>query len=310
MRRKEYNTSNQTEVAYGWSWKEFYSRYLYRLALQLYEWKGLPDSVSPSFLEQQLLTRGLVALYNDPVRGFVAVSGASNGQLDIYNMPISFNATAPNYSAQFNLYNYLDIEPSDKQDYGVLIRNTEDMASITGYLDLFSDDLAEIKEITMVNLKAQKTPVLLTANDKNKLSITNAYNQVEGNAPAILVDEGFDMQSIQVFQTQAPYVVDKINQHKNAVWNEILTFLGINNANLEKKERMITSEADSNTQQVMMSGNMMLKPRKDACELINRLYGLNVSVDYRESVVAELKSNAKGGDNENGGLHNGTVQDD
>lgn len=262
-------------------WTDHYFQYLCSLAYQLFEWKGLPDSVDPRYLEMSLHMFGFVGFYNDPKLSYIAVQGAVSGQIDHYNLPTYFQASAPSYQKSFPLSNYKDVKIPNS---GVVIWNNDYHVPSIPSLRLFAEDLAHIKMVSQINVNAQKTPILLSANDNTKFSIQNIYDQYEGNAPVIITHESADPDTIKVHKTDAPFIVDKLNDYRNTIWAEAMTYLGIKNANTDKKERLITDEVQSNDDQIESSTNIYLKSRLEACALINELYGLNISVEVRNDL--------------------------
>lgn len=279
-------------------WFNHYDRYLHSLVFQLFEWKGLPDSIDPRFLEITLHRFGFCGFYKDKNLGFVALQGALSGRLDHYWNPVTFRGVAPQYSHMFDVFNYKDMERSIKVDgqemafdYGVIVWNNDLRIPTTPSLRLFAEDLADIKKTKIINQKAQKTPVSMNANDNNIHSIKKAYNEYEGGAPVMINHESLGGNPVDVLNTQAPYLLDKLAVERQDVWNEIMTYLGIKNANTDKRERLITSEVEANDSQIENSVNIFLKARQESAKLINELYDLEVSVELRTHVVEEMMQN-------------------
>lgn len=308
--KKGYKTPLELATIEHLDWYNHYYQYLSSLAFQLFEWENLPESVDPRYLEMSLHLFGYVGFYKDPERSYIVSQGAPSGTVDHYLLPKTFHAVSPTYNKQFKLLNYTDMIDEAKRsgDYGVIIWNNDFHFSTMPSLQLFAEELAETQRVIQVNRNAQKTPVLIAANEDNKLTMKNFYNQYDGNAPMIMTHEALNIDAIKVFKTDAPYVVDKLRSDRDKIWNEVMTFLGIKNANLEKKERMITDEARANDEQIEASGNIWLKSRQEAVEKINALYDLNISVKMRTEIVDIIRSeamNTNKSDNELGSEDNG-----
>jgi hypothetical protein len=304
--RNSYKTANDVAGMRDMNYYTHYFQYLTALAYQLFEWEGLPESVDPRYLEMSLHQYGYVGFYKSPTLGYVAVQGAVSGTIDHYLLPTKYHVNTPAYQDTFYLFNYKDMKPTgdELKKTGIVIWNNDQHFGTLPSLQMFAQDLAELKEIIRINQNAQKTPIHIIANDLNRLSLMNLYNQIDGNSPVIVTNEALASDGIKVFKTDAPFVVDKLNVQKNAVWNEVMTYLGINNANLEKRERMITSEADSNDEQIQASANVFLKARQEACDRINELYPeLDVSVKIRHEIVDQFANNIDGATSLTGGVN-------
>lgn len=254
---------------------QYYHR-LTELSIAMFEWKNLPDSIDPRFLELTLFSQGQIVFFKDEVMGYLALPNAGSGQLNVYRIPTRRRAYAVNgYSRELDEKN------------SVIIWNN--LLHTPSKLDvkMFSDRLYQMDRIIDVNVKAQKTPVLIRVNDSQRLTLQNTYMKYEGNQPVIFATKDFDPEALTVLKTDAPYIADKIYQLKTQYWNEALTYLGISNINITKKERLITDEVTRNQGGTVASRYSRLEARKQACKEINKMFGLNISVDYREDIRIE-----------------------
>ena len=155
----------------------------------------------------------------------------------------------------------------------------------------------------MINVNAQKTPLMVLADEKQMLTLKNLYMKYDGNQPFIFGNKNdLNPNSIQAMATGAPYVSDKLYELKQNIWNEALTFLGVPNVQVTKKERMITDEVNRGLGGVFASRYSGLLSRQQACNQINAMFGLNLSVEYRnESETDNVKTDNIEHADQNGG---------
>ena len=177
-----------------------------------------------------------------------------------------------------------------------MVMNTWDRTPTCSTLELFALRLYEAERTCDVNIKAQKAPVMLVVNDSQRLTMKNLYSQYDGNEPCIFGDkDSLSADTLKAIKTDAPYIADKLMEYKKEIWNEALTFLGINNLSLEKKERLITDEASSNNEVINMNLQSYLVPRKEACKLFNEKFGLTgdkaIDVRVRSDLFNLIKQN-------------------
>lgn len=255
---------------------------LFQLSIAMFKWEGLPDSVDERFLELILFTNGSAVFFKDEVMGYLALTVAASGPPNVYNIPMRRRAYASNkYQKEL-----------DEKD-SVIIYNNMLHTPCHPAIRLYATRLADLDRTIDVNTHAQKTPVLVLCDESQRLTMQNLYMQYDGNYPFIFGNKALKDNVIQALSTEAPFISDKLYQLKSQIWNDALTYLGISNTNTTKKERMVSDEVSRTMGGVVASRYSRLNARKQACDEINRMFGLNISVRFREQ-VEEIALPSKG----------------
>lgn len=250
---------------------QYYNR-LIELSIAMFDWTGLPDTIDPRFLELTLFKYGQAVFFEDEVMGYLALTNAVQGGFDVYGYPVASRAYSPYNNYQKNL----------TLDDSVIIYNNYLRTPSSLDVEVFAKRLYNLDRVIDVNANAQKTPVLIKCAETQRLTMKNLYKEFDGNSPVIFGDNGLSDANFTVLSTEAPYVADRIYQLKIQIWNEALTYLGISNINVQKKERLITDEVSRNMGGVIASRYSRLNARQNACEKINKMFGLNVWCEYRD----------------------------
>lgn len=242
-----------------------------KVALSIFEWVNIPRSMNAQYLERCLYYNGMATLLKDDTYGFINTNCASSGYVNIYGLPTELNCYSYDYQQTKKLYTGL---PSDTTDECILVQNNWERIPTCGSMELFALRLYEAERTADINIKAQKTPVMILVDETQRVMMENLYNQYDGNRPFIFGDKNqLNSDTLKAINTGAPFIADKIIEYKKEIWNEALTYLGINNILVDKKERLITDEANSNNELINLNLQSYLVPRQEACRQFNEKFG-------------------------------------
>lgn len=274
-----------------WSNDATFIHYYHRLtelAISMFEWQNVPDTIDVRYLELVLFKFGQAVFFKDDVIGYLALGNNEAGNFNVYGIPKRRRAIS-----EYNGY-HMRLDDSNS----VIIYNNFLRTNSMLPIEMFAKRLYNLDRIIDVNANAQKTPVLINCSEQERLSLLNLYKEYDGNVPVIFADKEMTSKPLSSIKTDAPYVCDKIYQLKTQIWNEALTYLGISNTNFQKKERLISDEVSRNMGSVIASRYSRLDMRKKACEQINKMFGLNIDVfyksDYRETDDEVMLDSATG----------------
>ena len=251
--------------------------YLTNLYMNAFEFKGLPETVNERFLFETLYWDGKALFFNDQSLGYLALPCEGDGELNVYWEFTRFRAIS-------NCYNKVYDYPDDC----VLVRANQVTYPPLFMVESWASRIADAERTIDVYAKTMKRPWLITGEHDDKLTMQVLVDEVEQNEVVVTGANRISGELQRAYQNpmDGPGLM-ALWRHKHELLDECLTWFGINNANTEKRERLITDEVQSNNQLIQLNKDTVLDWLKKACDDINNLYGLSVSVDLKHDYLKE-----------------------
>ena len=244
------------------------------LAINRFTWENLPVGMTSEQMEFLLINHGQLMCFNDKYYGTLILPCMGTSDINVYGLPTEYRVIGENgkYNKTINIEN------------GVLIRNNPLGSSDIPTLEVFAKRIDDVEMTQDVNLFQQCIPKLILTDEDSKLTAKNIINKIRKFKFVIFGKRTLvnNIKTSDVLDTSSPYVLDKLQQQKTDLKNELLTYLGINNNNNIKKERMIVDEVNANNEYTAINLDLMYDLRKKACDEINKKFGLNIQVEKRE----------------------------
>lgn len=262
-----------------------FNDYFYRLMLiskARFKWNNLPNGIDEKWIEKFLFSHGCCMFYKDEEFGLMVARCTPKG-MNYYDEPTELIP----YGKDIKHKPYINGENA------ILIRNNDECLDTSSTIQLFAYRLADVTRTIDVNICNMKIPYFVRCSKKTQLSLKQVINARNDNEPVIFGDKNLDTEGMEVMKTDAPIVFPQLQTYKMSLWNEVMTYLGVNNANTDKRERLVDDEVQANNAQISLSAEVALKSRQLACEQINKLFGTNISVELRsdiDSIVDEMQA--------------------
>ena len=277
------NFALNSALAKGTTLQRIYERVLVDIAMSRFKWEGLPPTIDPRFLESTLTYGALSVFYKHNKYGYLALRGTPSGPLNMYDNPV-------HYQVYGNLFVQERVMAKDCVPiWSNMVRQPD--------IDIISyqaDRLRELDKTIDINIKTQRHPLIVAADETEVFSLQNAYAQVAEGQPVVwgfprtMSMEALSQRIYALNMGIHPDTILRQQDVKARMWNECMTMLGIKNVNTDKRERMVSDEVKATDDQVDAVKRSALDARQFACEQINRKFNLNVSVEWTNVGISEM----------------------
>lgn len=245
------------------------------LALDIFEWEGLPDTLPSRVLENMLFENGEVFFFEHTIYGLICLRSHPY-EFNIFHEPTSIHVNGFNFSEHKKI--------SD----GVRMLNNPLGAPMNSYILDFTKRLTEIENAIEQNIYQQKFPYIVDCDKTKELTLKNLFKQIEAGEPIIYANKKITGDQLQIYELHVPYVADKLEESRKSLESQILTFLGMDNVK-DKKERLVVDEANANNEFINRNVSLMLVERQRAVDQINSRYGLNISVRLKNQNIIKTE---------------------
>jgi len=257
---------------------------LKELFITSFSWSNLPPTVNQRYLELSLFEYGKIAFFKDSEIGHLALKTTLAGMLDVYYEPTKIRA--------YGGGGYQKLMTNNKDCvviYNNFVRDTPQIRILD-----YAKRIYNIERTIDINVHAQRTPILIKTSKKQELTVKNLYKQYDEYEPVVVVDEDMDLSKIGVVDTKAPFIARDLMDLKKQIWNEALSYIGIENNSAEKNERLTANEVMVSNGLAIASRNAKLQARQNAVDKINLIFGLDIVVDVNNLSILDV--DVSGGD--------------
>lgn len=264
----------------------YYRNQLYLKIFSLFTFENLPNTWDIDYLRDNLFRNGIMACVEKDGVNYCLSCGYSG--INVYNKPTKVMISNTVLGT---------FERTIHEDCELLYINylNGHFLSCERIVNRYALLLAQCDGSLNVNLiNSRVAHVFIGESDAQIKSYKKMYDEISNGKPCTFIKNSkngtpLDNSKLDVLNVKNTYVANDILLTKRTIMNEFLTEIGINNANTNKRERLVTDEVNANDEET----NALLMLWKDTMsqcfDRINAMFNTNIKVKVNENVIKRLK---------------------
>lgn len=302
------NFSNQPAAQRQQQINRMIERNIAELAVNRFKWTNLPDEISQRFIEVSLLMNGQIVFYYDhDYDKLICAKASSSGYVNFMDEPTSFTVIGPGPATNDVMVQGIAFMPKQIGAYIPMVHKDKPeefkrkraISMWPNYfrfpeidvIKIYASRLATTDTTLEINTKNARRNKMLASTQNTQLSVVNLARQIDEGVDGIQISGALDPSTIvsAIDLGIDPETFDKLHVLRTRWWNECMGLLGIDNANQDKKERLVQAEVGANDSQTDSMRYVSLNARREAVDRINDVFGTKIEVDFNVEVEAQAK---------------------
>lgn len=272
----------------------YYQKYLFQKLMSVFEFKDLPENWAKNYFSIVLYGFGFIAItkINDLI-GVVPQYCSFSG-MDLFYQPKEILITNSAFNGEIRRTIGVDCE---------IIKMMPDYTSAIDIVNFYADMLALSAETAATNtLNSKLSYVMIAQNKAMAEGMKKMVDRVLSGEPAVVIDknmmndDGSPAWDTFTQDLRSNYIAGDILEDMKYWEDRFNTDIGIPNANTYKKERLIIDEVNANNVDTKSKSDLWLATLKDGVSKVNNMFGLSISVDYRNKPAEALKMPQEAGE--------------
>lgn len=299
-KKTKYAFFNRTIADVSAEIKQAYLNKAYNLWMSKFKWNGLDEELSErqeNYIMRKFWCDGTVACRQ--TRDMLVFAPYAIYEYDMYDYPASVTLVNMRGVSSTLIPTAPQVVNKDVV-IGYAQPNHKSIASVASY---YIDRIVQVELVINTNLQLQKMPWLVGVTPEDKEKMEDIIAKLLANEVVIFADLE-DLSKVQTLATTTPYIIDKLEAHRDNLWNELLSYIGVDNIGHEKGERLIVDEANANNDMINAYGSAIEDEIKKMLETVNRVFGRQVSIEPK---IKPITSVSEASDS-NGGMQSGEAK--